>query len=218
MCLLFPFRFSQLVSYRAALLASGRVLLLLLAVALTQPALAQKYRTAAGLRSGGGGFGLTVQQLVLPKTTLEGLAMFSTRERSATLLAERHFGILGPSLNYYFGAGAHVGRHKDDGTFWGFDGIVGAEYKIAFVPIVLSLDFKPTVEFNSGDWNRFPTAFSVRYILIKQKNAGIQGVFERNQKQNKRPRLRLSRCLLLIQLHEVSTARWACESLLPQDY
>ncbi|MBD2766603.1 hypothetical protein IC235_01695 [Hymenobacter sp. BT664] len=146
---------------------------MLLVAGLVQPALAQKYRTAVGLRSDGSNYGITIQQLVLPKTTLEGLGMLAPRERSATLLAERHFGILGPSLNYYFGAGAHVGIHKDDGNFWGLDGVVGAEYKIAFFPIVLSFDFKPTVEFNSGDWNRFPTAFSVRYIIIKRKNNGL---------------------------------------------
>jgi len=149
--------------------------LLLLAAA---PAAAQKYRTAAGLRSGGGSYGLSVQQLVLPKTTLEGLALLAPRERSATLLAERHFGILGPSLNYYFGAGAHYGRHRDDGDFWGFDGLVGAEYKIAFLPVVLSFDFKPTVEYGSADWNRFPTAFSVRYIFLKKKRAGLFRAFE----------------------------------------
>jgi hypothetical protein len=157
-----------------------RAIVLLLITGLAQPALAQKYRTAAGIRSGGGNYGITIQQLVLPSTTLEGLGMLSPRERTATLLAERHFGILGPSLNYYFGAGAHVGNHKDNGGFWGLDGIIGAEYKIAFVPVVLSIDFKPTVEFNSVDWNRFPTAISVRYILIKQKNNGIfRGLFDR---------------------------------------
>jgi len=160
--------------------ATHRAVLLLLLAGLAQPALAQKYRTAAGVRSGGGNYGITIQQLVLPSTTLEGLAMLAPRERSATLLVERHFGILGPSLNYYFGVGAHVGYHKDNGNFWGFDGMVGAEYKIAFVPVVLSLDFKPTVEFNAVDWNRFPTAFSVRYIFIKQKNNGIfRGLFDR---------------------------------------
>ena len=151
----------------------GSVLLMLLATGLASPAAAQKYRTAVGARSGGGSYGLTVQQLVLPKTTLEGLGMLSPRERSATLLAERHFGILGPSLNYYFGAGAHFGRHREDGTFWGFDGIVGVEYKVAFFPVVVALDFKPTVEFGSADWNRFPTAFSVRYIILKQRKSNI---------------------------------------------
>ena len=140
---------------------------------LAQPAAAQKYRTAAGLRSDGTTYGLTIQQLILPKTTLEGLGMVAPRERSATLLAERHFGILGPSLNYYFGAGGHIGNHKDDGTFWGFDGLVGAEYKIAFIPFVISLDFKPTIEYGSADWNRFPTAFSVRYIFVKKKKTGV---------------------------------------------
>ena len=79
----------------------------------------------------------------------------------------------GPSLNYYFGAGAHFGRHRDDGPFWGLDGLVGVEYKIAFLPVVLALDFKPTIEYGSADWNRFPTAVSVRYIFIKQKKTGI---------------------------------------------
>ena len=147
--------------------------LFLLVAALALPAAAQKYRTAAGVRSGGGSYGLTIQQLVLPKTTVEGLAMLAPRERSATLMAERHFGILGPSLNYYFGAGGHYGRHRDDGPFWGFDGIIGAEYKVAFLPLVLAIDFKPTIEYGSADWNRFPTAFSVRYVFIKQKKTGI---------------------------------------------
>ena len=149
------------------------ILFLLLAFGLAQPAAAQKYRTAAGFRSAGSNYGLTIQQLIIPKTTLEGLAMVAPRERSATLLAERHFGILGPSLNYYFGAGAHFGRHKDDGSFWGFDGIIGAEYKIAFIPLVIAVDFKPTIEYGSADWNRFPTAFSLRYIIIKQRKTGL---------------------------------------------
>jgi len=151
-----------------------------LAVGLAPTAAAQKYRTAAGFRSGGDDYGLTVQQLVLPKTTVEGLAMFAPRERSGTVMIERHFGILGPSLNYYFGAGGHYGQHKENGQFWGIDGLVGAEYKIAFLRLVVSLDFKPTIEFNSVDWNRFPTAFSVRYILIKQKKTGIFKAFEKD--------------------------------------
>ncbi|SNC77306.1 hypothetical protein SAMN06265337_3889 [Hymenobacter gelipurpurascens] len=134
---------------------------------------AQKYRTAAGIRLGAGNYGLTVQQKIFDKTTLEGLGLVSSREVTATLLAERHFGILGPSLNYYFGAGGHVGRNKDTGAFGGIDALAGIEYKVALTPFVLSLDFKPSVEFNSDDWARFPTAFSVRYILIKEKKTGL---------------------------------------------
>ena len=151
---------------------------LLLAMLSAQPAAAQKYRTAAGIRSDGTNYGVTIQQLILPKTTIEGLGMFAPRERSATVLAERHFGILGPSLNYYFGAGGHYGRNKDDGDFWGFDGMVGVEYKIAFIPFVVSFDFKPTIEYGSADWNRFPTAVSVRYIFLKKKKTGIFKVLD----------------------------------------
>ncbi|MGY3089876.1 hypothetical protein ACVWYF_002924 [Hymenobacter sp. UYAg731] len=147
--------------------------LLLLAALLPQTAAAQKYRTAAGIRSDGTNYGFTIQQVFLPKSTIEGLGMFAPRERSFTVLAERHFGILGPSLNYYFGAGGHYGNNRDTGDFWGFDGMVGVEYKIAFIPFVVSFDFKPTIEHGSADWNRFPTAVSVRYIFLKKKKTGI---------------------------------------------
>lgn len=169
----FPYSFRLLARLLSSRLRSGQGLCAVLLALVSQPAAAQKYITAAGFRSSGSNHGLTVQQLVLPKTTLEGLGVLGTRERTATVLIERHFGILGPSLNYYFGAGAHAGSHKDNGGFWGLDAIAGAEYKIAFIPVVISLDFKPTVEFNAEDWNRFPTAFSVRYIIIKQKKTGI---------------------------------------------
>lgn len=149
--------------------------LLLLALAAARAAPAQKYRTAAGLRLSSGLYGLTVQQKILPKTTLEGLALAGTREVTGTVLAEQHFGLLGPSLNYYFGAGAHVGNHKDTGAFAGLDGIVGVEYKVAFTRLVVAADFKPSIEFNADDWARFPTAFSIRYVLVRDKKTGLFG-------------------------------------------
>ncbi len=166
-------------SVRAGGLAAG---LLAGCLALAPAAQAQKYITAAGLRLGGGQYGLTVQQKILPKTTLEGLALASSRELSGTVLIERHFGILGPSLNYYLGGGAHLGSHKDDGGFGGFDAIIGAEYKVAFLPLVLSADFKPTIEINSSDWARFPTAISVRYVIIKEKTNFLGGIFDGKDK------------------------------------
>ncbi|UOQ75642.1 hypothetical protein MUN84_13270 [Hymenobacter sp. 5516J-16] len=53
---------------------------------------------------------------------------------------------------------------------------------------MLSLDFKPTIEFNSDDWARFPTALSVRYILVKEKNNGLfNGLFggDKDKKKQK---------------------------------
>ncbi|WP_157887133.1 hypothetical protein [Hymenobacter sp. PAMC 26628] len=148
------------------------LLLTLLGAGLAQPAAAQKYRTAAGLRLGSP-YGITVQQAVAPRVTLEGIVGLASREVTGTVLGEYHFGILGRSLNYYLGAGGHLGNNKDTGRFGGFDAVVGIEYKIAFLPLVLSYDFKPSVEINSSDWARFPTALSVRYVLFKQRNKTI---------------------------------------------
>lgn len=178
-----PIAEAPFVSFRYKIMIFGfrrgcGLLVLVAGVAASQPAAAQKYRTAAGLRYSPGQYGLTVQQKFLPKATLEGLALAGTREVSVTVLAERHFGILGPSLNYYLGAGGHLGRHKDSGTFGGFDGIVGVEYKIALSRLVVSADFKPSIELSSDDWARFPTAFSLRYILVKEKKTGLfDGLF-----------------------------------------
>jgi len=139
------------------------------------PAAAQKYNTALGARLGGGNYGITLQQRVAPRVTIEGIAGLREREYSGTVLGQYHFGILGPSLNYYFGAGGHLGHNKDTGNFGGFDGMVGVEYKVAFLPVLLSFDFKPSLEINSDDYARFPTAFSIRYVFVKRKS----GFFDR---------------------------------------
>ena len=155
-----------------------------------QLASAQKYITAAGLRLGKENFGITVQQRIYPKGTLEAIGIIRNREVSATLLAEHHFGLLGRSLNYYAGAGGHLGTQKDHGGFGGIDGILGLEYKVAFIPLDLSIDVKPSVEIsNAEDWFRVPTAFSIRYVFIKEKNKGLfGGIFgdDDDKKKNKR--------------------------------
>ena len=145
--------------------------LLFVVLTLSQRAAAQKYNTALGARLGGGNYGITLQQRVASRVTIEGIAGLREREYSGTVLGQYHFGILGPSLNYYVGAGGHVGHNKDTGGFSGLDGLVGVEYKVAFLPIVLSFDFKPTIEFSSDDYARFPTAFSIRYVLFKRRTS-----------------------------------------------
>ncbi len=152
---------------------SGFLLLLLLA---SQHAAAQKYNTALGARLGGGNYGITLQQRVASRVTIEGIAGLREREYSGTVLAEYHFGILGPSLNYYFGAGGHLGHNKDTGGFSGLDALVGVEYKVAFLPVVLSFDFKPSLEFGNDDYARFPTALSIRYVLFKRKTSLLDNI------------------------------------------
>jgi hypothetical protein len=60
--------------------------LLLLLVALGQQAFAQKYDTALGARLGGGNYGITLQQRVASRVTIEGIAGLGQREYSGTVL------------------------------------------------------------------------------------------------------------------------------------
>ncbi|WP_299990174.1 hypothetical protein [uncultured Pontibacter sp.] len=130
---------------------------------------AQKYRTAAGIRLGGDQFGATVQQRIAEKTTLEGIALVGSREYSGTLLYQRHWPMLGKRFNYYLGGGGHIGNLKDQGVFTGLDAIVGVEYKINGLPILLSADVKPALHFNHEDWVNLATGISIRYVIVPEK-------------------------------------------------
>ena len=81
-------------------------ILSLSAVSLT----AQSYTTSAGMRLGTE-WGLTVQQRIAKKTTLEGILQSSLQreEFTLTVLAEQHYPLISRRLNVYAGAGLHKG-------------------------------------------------------------------------------------------------------------
>ncbi|MDX5444122.1 MAG: hypothetical protein LPJ89_10110 [Hymenobacteraceae bacterium] len=133
------------------------------------PAAAQKYRTAAGVRISRQSFGLTLQQKLWEKTTLEAIGAVKSNEVSATTLLEYHRPLLGKRFNYYLGGGAHIGHLKDNGTFYGADAILGVEYKLNFFPILVSADVKPAFHINHTDWFNFGGAISARYVILKEK-------------------------------------------------
>lgn len=147
---------------------------------------AQKYRTAAGIRIGSNDFGITAQQKILKKTTIEAIGAVGGRELSATGLVEQHFPLLGPAFNIYLGAGAHIGHLKDNGAFYGGDLIAGAELKIPIAPLIISFDLKPTFHVNHEEWGGVGSGFSIRYILVKKKKEKkkLFGIF--NRKDNDR--------------------------------
>ncbi len=132
------------------------------------PATAQKYLTALGVRLGQTNYGLTLQQRLLPQSTLEVLGTINPREARATALFEQHSRLIGRRVNFYGGAGAHLGTLKDFGAFTGFDAIVGIEYKLHIFPLVVSADFKPGVHFGHEDWFDLGAAVSVRYVLVAE--------------------------------------------------
>ena len=147
-----------------------KILFTLLIVAGTvMPSIAQKYRTALGPRIESDKFGLSVQQKLHEKGTIEGILAIGSNEYSGTALYEWHFPLLGKRFNYYAGAGAHIGNLKDNGVFTGADVILGIEYKVNGLPILLSADIKPAVHINHTDWVNLSSGVSVRYVLIKEK-------------------------------------------------
>lgn len=139
---------------------------------------AQNYGAAVGLR-GGSLNGLTYKQFLGSENAFEGLVSSRWKGMQVTGLYEVHamaFDV--PQLQWYYGAGAHVGFFDgyDDHPFFddedknesfvlmGVDAIVGIEYTIEEIPVVIGLDWKP--EFNilghSGFWFG-DTSLSIRY-------------------------------------------------------
>lgn len=144
-------------------------LLLLLFVCLSFGASAQKYRTALGPRFESDKFGLSLQQKLNERGTLEVIGAVGEREVIGTAMYEWHFPLLGERFNYYIGAGGHVGNLKDKGVFTGADAILGLEYKVNGLPFLLSADIKPAFHVNHENWIDLSSGVSVRYVLVKEK-------------------------------------------------
>lgn len=139
----------------------------------------KNYNTAIGLRMGGTS-GLTIKQFVGGNSALEGILGVWHHGLSATLLYENHAGTGLSGLNWYYGAGGHAAfntghtlhyygherydHFRDGEVGLGIDGIIGLEYKIPPIPLAISLDMKPFVEFTSGGhvWMSLDPALGVK--------------------------------------------------------
>ena len=154
---------------------------ILLFTVISLQASAQKYTTAAGIRIGTE-FGVTVQQTLWNKYTLEAIAQkgFFNDLTTVSALFEQHNKIFFKGLNFYFGGGPHAGFYgtkrtsfKGGETYerknaYGVTVIGGLELKLKNV--LISYDYKPAINVTGGD--RFfdsQTGLSVRYIFIKAK-------------------------------------------------
>lgn len=155
---------------------------------LSLSAVAQKYRTAVGVRIGRDNFGASIQQKVMERSTVEGIFSAGSNEVLGTVLLEKHFPILGKGFNYYLGGGGHVGKLKDFGTLYGADAIIGTELKLPLFPLLLSLDLKPSFHANHPDeWFDVGGGFTLRYLLVKEKKEkrGLRGIFGGGQDEDK---------------------------------
>jgi hypothetical protein len=130
----------------------------------------QSYINAIGLRLGGNGMAITVQQRLLEKISLEAIARsnlnFHELNRSSlTCLAEYHHYLMGRAVNGYLGVGGHRAWERDTIAFYGIDGIIGLEGTL--FNLNTSIDYKPVYNLVSGTprfGNQF--AISIRYVIV----------------------------------------------------
>lgn len=141
---------------------------------------AQKYTTAAGIRVGTD-FGITLQQSLYKNYTLEAIVqkgLFS-KQTSVTALFEQHNKLFAKALNFYVGAGPHMGFYSTSKTYddknptytpknaVGLSLIGGIE--VGFKKTLLSFDYKPAFNIVGGtEFINGQAAVSLRYIFLKK--------------------------------------------------
>lgn len=136
---------------------------------------AQSYFTAAGIR-GGDGIGVSVQQRVAKRLTIETILKNNSArdEFQVTAILQRHVPLIFRHLNFYTGAGLHKGftNNVKEGVEikdpFGLTVIGGLELSLNRFNI--SYDFKPAINLTGGEKTFYPeTAISLRYVLVKDK-------------------------------------------------
>lgn len=154
-----------------------KLLMLCILLFLQNQLIAQRYGTTVGARWGRSHFGVALQQRIKGNSTIEGMVLLNKTETVLATLYEHHKPLLfkWKGFNTYIGAGMHYGWYNSDtlkDQFWGFDGIMGIEYKILLLPIAMGLDFKPTYNFSyEGNNRQFQPQFavSIRYVLVSYR-------------------------------------------------
>ena len=149
----------------------------------------QSYLTAAGIRLGTD-WGLTVQQRIAKRLTVEGIlqSSLSREEVILTGMVQKHMPLITRHFNVYAGAGLHKGWFQND------DGVAENPFGLSFVGGIemtlghlnMSYDFKPAINLTGGSKTFYAqTALSFRYVILKDN---IIKKAKRNQKRRKKDR------------------------------
>ncbi|MEO1451375.1 MAG: hypothetical protein AAFV07_17720, partial [Bacteroidota bacterium] len=143
---------------------------------------AQSYTTALGVRLGNS-WGITAVQKFLPRITGELLLQNDWRNNSYIhLLGRKHHGLITKRLNFFYGGGVHLGLNSEAGQgLAGIDGVLGLE--LSFARLNFAYDFKPHLNLGRNVGFVPNTAFSIRYILVK--NRPMQKWKKKQQKKRK---------------------------------
>lgn len=127
------------------------IVLLLASFLIYNSGKAQDYNNAIGIK-----FyptGITFKHFLSDNKAIEGIGYFYKYGTRITGLYEIYNPIEAlDGLQWYYGFGAHVGfidSKYGGSTALGLDGVIGLDYKVAELPIDLSLDFQPSLELGS---------------------------------------------------------------------
>lgn len=156
-----------------------KLFILLIILFASTVAKSQSYQSAIGVRIGGLSDGITLKHFISHSSALEGILSIGNRTFIVTGLYELQTPVDHSQLFYlYYGVGAHVGFFQDGGYYYyhnnliyssesvfGIDGIVGLSYKFKTVPINVSMDFKPFIDFTDGSKKYFDGGLSIRYTF-----------------------------------------------------
>jgi hypothetical protein len=139
------------------------------------------YTTALGIKLNPaiGGVAVTFKHFMNQQRAFEALGTFWERGTRLTGLYEFNWDIRDLNgLKWYVGPGAHLGFYNDEyhnenhyGASYvsvGIDGVIGLDYKFNNIPLNLSVDWQPAVEFGTGRYNGFAGdfgGFSARYTF-----------------------------------------------------
>lgn len=137
---------------------------------------AQQYKTGLGLR-GGLANGITVKHFIGKKAAIEGILSSRWAGFGITGLYEMHYPAFDTKGFYwYWGGGGHIGVWDGHDAAWadddksytviGADGILGLEYNFTEIPLNISVDWKPAINFvgHSGFWYD-GGGISIRYLF-----------------------------------------------------
>lgn len=149
---------------------------------------AQKGSVGLGLRATPDGGGFNVKTYFTDNLAFEGQANIGGvlglegESFNTVALLEGNVNLPNPSWKLFFGGGLHagvwdrgVGYRSNDGFlddnpegFFGADGIAGVEYMFDNIPLGLSADVKPAVNFTDDGPEFFPhnlVGFTARYYI-----------------------------------------------------
>ena len=123
---------------------------------------AQDYKVGLGVRLSSASptlsNAITLKYNMTQQHSLEGIISFGSRFGLGGLY-EINKTTTVSGLNWFYGGGAYVG-FEDGNTYLGPTGIIGLDYKFPSIPLNLSLDWKPELDFIPAI-NFVPDAFAL---------------------------------------------------------